>query len=182
MLFPEWGQGRHCSCSQELRGDRLQKLHLILTYVVLGCQRRAGWDPQERPVRVRTMVLAQPAPPLNTCCGSHLCSGLGTDALRVSVQGPPPGQPYFSGGETGWGAANGRGHAQRHTAEQRCLLVRSLILCQLRVSQDLQPGLQISTRLLPESQLCSLLSACPMEESQAQRGEVTCPWSRSCPS
>lgn len=107
MLFPEWGQGRHCSCSQELRGDRLQKLHLILTYVVLGCQRRAGWDPQERPVRVRTMVLAQPAPPLNTCCGSHLCSGLGTDALRVSVQGPPQANPIFQEEKQGGGLQMG---------------------------------------------------------------------------
>lgn len=35
VLFPGWGQGQHCSGAQkELRGDILQKLHLMLTYIL----------------------------------------------------------------------------------------------------------------------------------------------------
>lgn len=58
MLFPGWGQGQHCFYSQqELRGDKWQKLHLILSHIALECQLLCWVGSAGKASKYKTMAL-----------------------------------------------------------------------------------------------------------------------------
>lgn len=164
MLFPGWGQGRHCSCSPEPRGDRLHKPHLIFTYMVLGHQLWAGWDPQGRPVvSVRTMVLAQPTPPLTPAMGpTYVLDWARSSACKCPRE--PAGQAHYTGGEKGSGLQM-HGDLLRGTRGSKGTYSSVPFFC---ASSRIVP---ISSRLLPESKLCSLLSASPWRGARPREGK-----------